>query len=140
MNQVPHACFSYPDDDLAQILKDRLHAGFGNARLIKRMLLPVSVIIFEARGCSFSVSLTKSRYKTDEWIALVGHLDNRSFLDRMFQRKVDQCVTELKQITHELHTILTEMPNISALRWYFQERVSSLTSVATADDLPWRNV
>ena len=147
MDQVPHACFHYlgagrasgnhPDGDLAQALKGHLHSRFGNARLIKRRLLPVCVIVIEVRTCSFSISITKSRYKTDEWIALVGHLDNRSLLDRMFRRKAYQCVTELKLIAHELHTILTEMPNVSALRWYFQARVR-LTSVATANDLPWK--
>jgi len=82
MSQVPHACFQYSspvralgshaDRDLVRDLECRLRSRFGNARLINRIFLPTHVIVGDVEGCSFSICITKNRYKSDERIVLLA--------------------------------------------------------------------
>jgi hypothetical protein len=45
--------------------------------------------------------------------------------------------SELMQLCREIHAMLTPIPGVSAIRWYFEGLNDQTPAVATPNELPW---
>lgn len=68
----------------------------------------------------------------------MGPLEGPGLLDRLLGRKPISKVLELTLTCREIHQVLTAIPGISAIRWYFEGRKTQSVAVATPDELPWQ--
>ena len=68
----------------------------------------------------------------------MGPLEGPGLLDRLLGRKPISKVPELTLTCREIHQVLTAIPGISAVRWYFEGRKTQSVAVATPDELPWQ--
>ena len=143
-SKTPHVCFkanflpaTRAGDDLPRLLERDLHARFASVRIIKSRFLAPLVVVLQAGKKSYSVVLGRSKYADDEWLLLVGSPDTPKLLDRLCRRQPLFDSSELMLICREIHALLTAIPNISAVRWYFEGFRSQTIAVASPDELPW---
>jgi hypothetical protein len=142
-DNTPHACFKAGsplretgNDELSGVLEHALRARFDSVRVIKTGPMASLTVVLQTAGKSFSMVLGRSKYEDDEWILLVGPPDGPSLLDRLRGQPLS-AAPELILTCHAIHEILTELPGISAVRWYFEGLRTQTAAVATPDELPW---
>jgi hypothetical protein len=81
--------------------------------------------------------LDRSKYEDAEWVLLVGPSQTPGLVDLLRGRKPVDYSPELLRVCREIHTALTGIPGITAVRWYFEGFNSQTAAVATTDELPW---
>lgn len=81
--------------------------------------------------------LDRSKHENDEWILLVGPSQTPGLLALLRGRKPVDYSPELVQVCGEIHTALTGISGITAVRWYFEGFHSQTAAVTTPDQLPW---
>ena len=143
-SKTPHVCFkaefssaTRADSELPRLVERQLHTRFDSVRVIRTWFLARAGCVVQIGEKSFTVALTRSKFGDDEWILLVGPLDTPRLLDRLLRRESLFDASKLMLICREIHTLLTAIPNITAVRWYFEGFRSQTAAVATPDELPW---
>jgi hypothetical protein len=134
-SKTPHVCFKaeFPpaaraDDELPQLLERQLQSRVDTVRVVKARFLAPWAAVLQTGEKSFSVVLGRSKYAADEWILIASPPDPPSD------------ASELMATCRKIHAVLTAIPNISAVRWYFEGPKNQTTAVATPDELPWAGV
>jgi hypothetical protein len=143
-SNTPHACFKVEagasagiNDEFPPLLENHLHALFDPAQKMKKTPLGSWAIELEVGQKSFTMLLDRSKYEDGEWVLLVGPSRTPGLLDLLRGRKPVDYSPELVQVCREIHGALSEIPRITALRWYFEGFHSQTVAVATPDELPW---
>jgi hypothetical protein len=144
LSKTPHVCFKaeFPpaakaDDELPRLLERQLQSRVDSVRVVKSRLLAPWAAVLQTGEKSFSVVLGRSKYAADEWILIVSPPDTPSLLNRLRGRTPPSDASELMATCRKIHAVLTVVPNISAVRWYFEGFNNQTTAVATPDELPW---
>jgi hypothetical protein len=141
---TPHACFKAElptsggaEDQVPRVLERHLHTRFESVRVIKAGFLALLAVELRTGPKTFLAVLGRSKYEDDEWILLVGPPKSPGLLDRLLGRKPDSEVPELIQTCRGIHTMLTTISGVTAVRWYFEGRDTPSVAVATPDELTW---
>jgi hypothetical protein len=141
-SKTPHVCFKaeFPpaakaDDELPRLLERQLQSRVDSVRVMKARLLAPWAVVLQKGEKSFSAVLGRSKYAADEWVLIVSPPDTPSSLGRGLSPPSDASGPVV--ICREIHAVLTAIPNISAVRWYFEGFRNQTAAVATPDELPW---
>jgi hypothetical protein len=141
---TPHVCFRADlvpsgsvDTVLPGILERQFRAVFESVNIVSVGQLASLVVTFQTGEESFSAVLGRSKFERDEWLLLVGPPSGPGLLDRIRGHGADVGLQELMTACREIHTILTRIPGISAIRWYFEGSRTQSPAVETPDELPW---
>lgn len=141
---IPHVCFRadlVPPGEvgskLADILERQFRSRFASVDVLKAGRLASLVITFQTGNKSFSAVLGKSKYEDGEWLMLIGPPSAPGLLDRIRGHREDAGIAELMAGCREIHSMLTGISGISAIRWYFEGSRTQSAAVETPDELPW---
>lgn len=134
MNKEPCAYFEgefpHGSDWLAHTISDRLRLEFGASEVVRKWFVPRWVIEVEIGGTRFVVCLLlRQRYK---W-RLIFLLPSRSNFFTWGGNKQNG-VSGIQAITGVVHALLSEMPDVTGLRWYLK---GSGSSASTPEELSW---
>jgi hypothetical protein len=141
---IPHVCFKVElpptgqaADDVPRLLERHFRTRFDSARVMMTGPLAPLAVALQAGAKSFSVVLGRSKYEDGEWILLVGPPHSPSLLDRLLSRRPASDTPELMQLCREIHAMLTPIPGVTDIRWYFAGRNGQTSAFAAPDELPW---
>ena len=143
--EMPHACFKltgplseHGGAGLAKAMAKALDLKVAKTHLSKTRVpalwtirLPLVEPLFAA------VLIRKSEYARDEWILSVGVLEFSRLIPVVHGHGQAARSKEIQSICREVHAVLTGMPFVKDLRWYFSGRRRQREAVATPDDLKW---
>lgn len=120
--------FSHGPDWLAHTIADRLHLRFGASQIVSGWLVPRWVIEVETRGAPYCLFLML-RQGDKWWVHFLP--PSKSHCVAQGDHR-DNDVSRLQTIAQEVHAVLSEMPEVAGLRWYFR---GSKSSVSTPEEL-----
>lgn len=131
--------------ELADILNEGLSKRFGSTQVrypLIQWLYRVSTLILHVDHSEVLVSLLRdgSRHELPkyqrEWMVLIDPFSGPVWrLLRSGTEKDHQ--TALLAVSNEIHALLSNIPRIVALRWYFKGWDPKQPAVPTPADLPW---
>ena len=141
---TPHVCFRVTPptsgdvtDTVPRLIERQLRHQFESVQLLNSRFLPPMTAVLSAEGRSFAMVLGKSKDEAGECILLVGPSDNPSQWARLRRQRPVSNVAELRRVCDTIHQLLTRLPGVSALRWYFEGARDPMPAVATPHELPW---
>lgn len=142
---IPHACFYAalrPRDArvlLLQSLEMRLLAKFSGVRHRRTWLRSGLIIFVQSDTATFVVSLMGSKYANQEWVLVVVPPTSQKASSSLFPEDSDHN-DELMRLCREIHEVLTKIPLLKSIRWYFDGYDSQLVAVSTPDELNWAHL
>jgi hypothetical protein len=111
---------------------------FGPVRMFKRVFLPVSILTFNVLETKFVIAVTPERRKKydNEWYVSVDPIEYpvSKDLPRELEMKY---AGNLLAISEEINVLLTDIPGVTRLRWYFEGWDKKKPGVRTPAELPW---
>jgi hypothetical protein len=141
-NANPNVCFKAkflsprsPEKELVDVVENRLRARFGPIKKVWPVFSATWGGKVRVDERTLLVILGRSRWDRDEWVLMVGAIYDS--VGRFRRSKRIRPVQQLKNICLEIHSILTQIPDISDVRWYFQVSRRRSNVVARPDQLPW---
>lgn len=124
--------------ELALMFEKHLAKRFGPVRVFKRVFLPVSILTLNIRDSKFVIAVTRERRKKhdNEWYVSVDPIEYPApkNLPRELERKY---ATDMLAISEEMNVLLTGVPGVTRLRWYFEGWDIKKPGVRTPAELPW---
>jgi hypothetical protein len=140
---TPRACFKAavqadgrPGDPLPMI-DQRLRDQFDFVRVKQPLWLTPRFFVLGSGAQSVSAVVGQSKYAPGEWVLVVGPGGKRGLLDRLLSTDLSVSASELKHTCSRIHRALTAIPQLSAIRWYFEGTRTQSAAVHTPDELPW---
>ena len=141
---TPHLCFRFTaptsgnvTETLPRLVERQLRHQFDSVQLFNSRFLPPMTAVLTAGGRSFALVLGKSKYEAGEWVVIVGPSDSPSLWARSGRQRPAANVAELRRVCDTIHELLSGLPGVSALRWYFEGARNPAPAVATPCELPW---
>jgi hypothetical protein len=139
---IPRAAFDVradlvrdSDSQLPRMLWEHINRLRVCAPVDKNWFLPGWSLDVRQGQQIITIAVTRSEYGPNSWILLVVLGGPRGVLARVRGRRAMDMPAELLPVCREVHAFLTSTSGISAVRWYL---TGDETSVATPDELPWR--
>lgn len=140
--KVPHACFKaeFPPplsalEEISQILERHLCARFGIVKRAPLWRWGHRLVDVKVEQRLVWVAWHRNRFKNGEWILFVAPDPLRNLLRT---RQPVEYKAELMLVSLDIHALLSSVPGISNVWWYFGGfRRQRRKGVWTPDELPW---
>jgi hypothetical protein len=115
-----------------------LSQHFGQIRSIQRLVLPVSVLLLKLPGGDFTVTIRRVlRKRFAEWRIGVDPLAYPGLWKKLPKEEERKYAKDLLLISTEIHALLTSVPGITRVRWFFEGWNLRRPGVRTPAELPW---
>lgn len=120
--------------ELARRFEQHLSKHFGPVRT-RRLLFPIYLLILKLSSGDFAVGIARRRRWGPDYRAWYIAIDPaRGNVPNEEQRKHAK---DLILISDEIHALLSGIPEITRLRWYFDGWDNKTPGVRTPAELPW---
>jgi hypothetical protein len=126
--------------ELQGMLADDLALRFASARVLRAPFpSPRFIMVQVGQGpeFDFTVGLRRCKYGNDEWVLMISPARLWDLLGLLLGHNLTGFSPELMQVCRSIHAMLTSIPGITEVRWYFQGARSQSAAVWTPDELPW---
>ena len=118
-----------------------LSGSFGPIRVYGVWFVRAVLFRLKLPDEEFAVGLARRRKYTGPdygaWTVSIDPAVGRVFGD-VSNEDQRQYAKDLMQISDEVHSLLTDIPGITRLRWFFKGWDSTIPGVGTPADLPWQ--
>lgn len=124
--------------DLVRRFEQPLSKRFGPVRVVSPLVIPISAIVFTLKETDFAVGIGRLRRTPNRraWSVAIDPLVSRR--RSLSNEELRKYAKDLRLISDELHRILSGIPEITRLRWYFEGGGDAAAPPArTPADLPW---
>jgi len=125
--------------ELTKKIERHLSKNVGQVRSIGRWIFPVSLLQITLAAGNFAVGIARRRRKGPDYGAwsisidpVIGRVPGNISSEE--QRK---CAKDLMLISDAIHALLTEIPGVTRLRWFFEGWNNKTPAVGSPADLPW---
>lgn len=125
---------------LADMFAKRLSEQFSPVQVVRRMIYPVSFLLFKVGEIDYSVGITRKRPRgpqKGEWFVRIDPVDAASGIKNSTIDEQRTYARDLRLICDEIHAVLATTPGISRLRWFFEGWDVKKPGVRTPAELPW---
>ncbi len=141
---APRACFRVAptsSDPVAEpfqtILGRALRKRFEATRWPMFTAFWIWVLLLKAERGSLPVLFWRSNFVVDNWILEITPSHRQTALGPLLFGSDDSSGGPMPFMCSEIHEVLMQIPTVTEIRWYFQDRNSQSTAFATPGELQW---
>jgi len=125
------------EDGLPEILGRELRRRFEATRWPMIRVFWLWMLLLKTERGALPIMFWRSKFVVDNWILEITPLRPQTIFGRLLFASNLSSRAPMQFGCSELHTVLTGIPSVTDIRWYFQSRECQSVAVATPEELRW---